>query len=130
MGRMANLKRDVPGGLGHAENHLEGHTGQHWLPLRRGVGSCAIGLRWRPLYSRPFLLYSGPHECPILSKDKYVLRKEKDGIPGWLSGLAPVFGPGRDPGVPGLSPTLGSLHGACFSLCLCLCLSLSLCVYE
>ena len=27
---------------------------------------------------------------------------------------------------PGSSPTLGSLHGACFSLCLCLCLSLSL----
>ena len=25
-------------------------------------------------------------------------------------------------GVPGSSPTSGSLHGACFSLCLCLCL--------
>ena len=49
-------------------------------------------------------------------------------IPGWLSGLAPAFGPGQDPGVPGLSPVSGSLHGACFSLCLCLCLSLSLCV--
>ena len=36
-------------------------------------------------------------------------------------------GPGHDPGVPGLSPPSGSLHGACFSLCLCLCLSLSLC---
>ena len=31
---------------------------------------------------------------------------------------------GRDPGDLGSSPTLGSLHGACFSLCLCLCLSL------
>ena len=29
-----------------------------------------------------------------------------------------------DPEVPGWSPTLGSLHGACFSLCLCLCVSL------
>ena len=48
------------------------------------------------------------------------------GIPGWLSGLAPAFGPGRDPGVQGSSPTSGSLHGACFSLCLCLCLSLCL----
>ena len=48
------------------------------------------------------------------------------GIPGWLSGLAPAFGPGRDPGVPGSSPTSGSLHGACFSLCLCFCLSVSL----
>ena len=27
-----------------------------------------------------------------------------------------------------LSPALGSLHGACFSLCLCLCLSPSPCV--
>ena len=40
--------------------------------------------------------------------------------------LAPAFGPGWDPGVPGSSPTLGSLHVACFFLCLCLCLSLSL----
>ena len=26
------------------------------------------------------------------------------GIPGWLSGLAPAFGPGRDPRVPGSCP--------------------------
>ena len=37
-----------------------------------------------------------------------------------------AFSLGRDPGDPGSSPALGSLHGACFSLCLCLCLSLSL----
>ena len=36
-----------------------------------------------------------------------------------------TFSPGHDPGDLGLSPTLGSLQGACFSLCLCLCLSLS-----
>ena len=57
---------------------------------------------------------------------------EKGGIevrtPGWLSSLAPAFGPGHDPGVPESSPTSGSLHGACFSLCLCLCLSLSVSV--
>ena len=41
------------------------------------------------------------------------------GIPGWLSSLVPAFGPGHDPGVPGLSPTSGSLRGACSSLCLC-----------
>ena len=45
-------------------------------------------------------------------------------VPGWLSDWASAFGPGRDPGVLGSSPTSGSLHGACFSLCLCLCLSL------
>ena len=39
-----------------------------------------------------------------------------------------LTGSGRDPGVPGSSPTSGSLQGACFSLCLCLCASLSLCV--
>ena len=43
----------------------------------------------------------------------------------WFSA---VFRPGCDPGVPGLSPTLGSLCRACFALCLCLCLSLSLCL--
>ena len=47
-------------------------------------------------------------------------------IPGCLSGLAPAFGPRRDPGVPGSSPASGSWHGACFSLCLSLPLSLSL----
>ena len=30
------------------------------------------------------------------------------GIPGWRSGLAPAFGPGRNPGDPGLNPTSGS----------------------
>ena len=33
----------------------------------------------------------------------------KEGIPEWLSGLVPAFGPGREPGVPGSSPTPGSL---------------------
>ena len=33
---------------------------------------------------------------------------EKLGIPGWRSGLAPAFGPGRDPGDPGSNPTSGS----------------------
>ena len=47
-----------------------------------------------------------------------------EGIPGWLSALAPAFGPGHDPEVLGSSPASRSLHGACFSLCLCLCLSL------
>ena len=44
------------------------------------------------------------------------------GAPGWLSGWVSAFGSGHDPRVPGLSPTSGSLWGAC------LCLSLSLCV--
>ena len=41
-----------------------------------------------------------------------VLGKTIMGMPGWLNGLAPAFSPGRDPGVPGSSPTSGSLKGA------------------
>ena len=51
-------------------------------------------------------------------------------IPGWVSSLAPAFGPGHDPRVPGLSPTSGSQHGvepafpsACVSAPLFLCVS-------
>ena len=34
--------------------------------------------------------------------------KSVSGIPGWLSGLAPAFGPGRDPGDRGSGPMSGS----------------------
>ena len=57
--------------------------------------------------------YKLPHTC--------WLKTTEIGQPGWLSGLAPLSG--HDPGDPGSSPMLGSLHGACFSPCLCLCLS-------
>ena len=51
-----------------------------------------------------------------------------DGIPGWRSGLAPAFGPGRDPGDPGLNPMSGSrcIEPASPSLCVSASLSLSL----
>ena len=58
------------------------------------------------------------------------------GIPGWRSGLAPAYGPGRDPGDSGLNPTSGSwcMEPASPSACMCLCLShslsLSLCDYH
>ena len=51
--------------------------------------------------------------------------EDPSGMPGWLSGLVPAFGSGCDPGVPGSSPALGSLHGPWFNY-LCLCFSLSL----
>ena len=70
-------------------------------------------------------------DTEVLGKGSAVERNKIHivGIPGWLSGLVPAFGPGHDPGVPGSNPTSGSLDGACFSLCLCLCLSLFLCVF-
>ena len=56
----------------------------------------------------------------LKGKDNFKIEKEREGIPGWLSGLVPDFSSGRGPGVLGWSPTSGSLHGACFSLCLSL----------
>ena len=38
------------------------------------------------------------------ARDLLAMKREK-GIPGWRSGLAPAFGPGRDPGDPGSNPT-------------------------
>ena len=67
---------------------------------------------------------------PIHSKTnlKWIKSYLYKGIPGWLSGLAPAFGPGHDPRVPGSSPTSSTLHKARFSLCLCLCLCLFVCL--
>ena len=50
---------------------------------------------------------------PLLFMNLSMLPK---GIPRWLRGLVPAFGPRHDPGVPHRAP-----HGAWFSLLLCLC---------
>ena len=55
-----------------------------------------------------------------LTKENKIL-----GQPRVAQQFSTTFNPGRDLGDPGSSPTLGSQHGACFSLCLCLCLSFS-----
>ena len=68
--------------------------------------------------------------CSLLfiNRNKTVFKNSFWGIPGWLSGLAPAFGPGRDPGDPGSSPTLGSrfMEPASPSACVSASLSLSL----
>ena len=55
------------------------------------------------------------------------MREWENGIQdNWLGAarvaqqFSTAFHLGCDPGDPGSSPTSGSLHGACFSLCLCL----------
>ena len=62
-------------------------------------------------------------------KNSYV-GKTKLEIPGWRSGLAPAFGPGRDPGDPGSNPTSGfrCMEPASPSACVSASLSLSLSV--
>ena len=52
------------------------------------------------------------------------------GIPGWRSGLAPTFGPGRDPGDPGSNPTSGSRCMEPAAPSACVSASLSLCDYH
>ena len=51
------------------------------------------------------------------------------GIPGWRSGLAPAFGPGRDPGDPRSNPTSGSRYMEPASPSVCVSASFSLTVY-
>ena len=60
---------------------------------------------------------------------KMITLRKADGAALVAQQFSAAFSPGHDPGVPGLSPTSGSLHGACFSLYLCLCLSLSLSLF-
>ena len=48
---------------------------------------------------------SVPLACPEENQDEIFLLEPCGGIPEWLSGLAPAFGPGCDPGVLGSSPT-------------------------
>ena len=57
----------------------------------------------------------------------FMLKFKKTGIPGWRSGLAPAFGPGRDPGDPGSNPMSGSrcMEPASPSACVSASLSLS-----
>ena len=52
------------------------------------------------------------------------------GIPGWRSGLAPAFGPGRDPGDPESNPTSGSRCMEPASPSAYVSASLSLCDYH
>ena len=72
-------------------------------------------------HTTPFLISSSWSNCLVTASATYFMciplyllqsRKPTRGIPGWLSGLAPAFGSGCHPGVPGSSPMLGSLHGS------------------
>ena len=61
-----------------------------------------------------------------------IIKNKILGIPGWRSGLAPAFGPGRDLGDPGSNPTSGSrcMEPASPSAYVSASLSLSLCDYH
>ena len=109
-------------------NQSPGHMAFSGVDIRLLVKSVCIKHHWRLKQVVRGCCYfpDGILQPQVLSGViPFRLFKSLDGQPRWLGGLAPAFGPGQDPGDPGLSPVSGSLHGACFSFCLCLCLSLS-----
>ena len=133
-----DLKLDLVGGVGQELGGLGQRTvlhagsvdGQDMIPHVQGTASTARERRNTSGMSA--LLFgmglSWPSRLTVHMVSIYLKKEKLGGIPGWLSGLAPAFGSGRDPGALGSSPTSGSLHGACFSLPLPPSLSLSLCL--
>ena len=73
-----------------------------------------------------FRLFHSP--LVIFHTDDLKFIKRTSGTARVVQQFSTAFSAGRDPGVPGSSPTSGSLHGACFSLCLCLCLCVCVCL--
>ena len=102
----------------HSQDHV--HCKTHWSFIYLEKNPSAIPIMEQFFHS--IIVYT--LEETLKGSFKSVIT----GTPGWLSSWASAFGSGCDPMVPGLSPTAGFLHGACFSLCLCLCLALSLSV--
>ena len=72
---------------------------------------------WKPLRTLTIIYLKTPSRSVI-------------GIPGWRSGLAPAFGPGHDPGDPGLNPMSGSRCMEPASPSAYVSASLSLCDYH
>ena len=77
---------------------------------------------------KDYLFIHERHKKTVLMLKNLNIRNKEYGATQVAQQFNATFSSGCDPRDPGLSPTLGSLHGACFSLCLCLCLSLSLSV--
>ncbi|CAD7676948.1 unnamed protein product [Nyctereutes procyonoides] len=105
----------------------------HMIVISLSYGSC-IFMYLKPSVKKRICLMKrvevlNTSVAPLLNPFIYTLRKQQAKQTFYFSvpfGLVPPWSLGCDPGGPGSSPTTGSRHGACFSLCLCLCLSLSL----
>ena len=73
-------------------------------------------------------MYNVHSKGAVIIKTVNYLITPETGIPGWRSGLAPAFGPGRDPEDSGSNPTLGSRCMEPASPSACVSASLSHCV--
>ena len=94
------------------------------MPVEEFEADNSITLR--ALLHSTTLLLKEPAAWTVLGN---LLEMQNLGDPWVAQRFSATFSPGHDPGGLGSSPTSGSLHGACFSLCLCLCFSLSLSLY-
>ena len=130
--RPIRFQRDLDVGCTKVLGDLEGRTGK-WPK------ECVGGLN-RDHKEYGTNIYSVLTACPVPGQGERMTHGVQplgtsrlqggggEGVKQLGMGAAPVaqrFGAacslGCDPGDPGSSPTSGSLHGACFSLCLCLC---------
>ena len=100
-----------------------------YLGIESGKNAFWGRMEGTPLNVHPTTLKS-VHSGPCAFYDD--LKKPESGIPGWRSGLAPAFGPGRDPGDLGSNSTSGSrcMEPASPSACVSASFSLSLCDYN
>ena len=118
-------------------SHFRLYHGQceHWVAWIQGPAD----IIWRILFLCALLQLSGECCCFCFYQVINLLKVQTTytiwSLFGWwlkyqfraarvAQQFGAAFGPGRDPGDLGSSPTSGSLHGACFSLCLPVSLSL------
>ena len=66
-------------------------------------------------------MYSVYHSVVFVGDMDMLLKTNIAGAARVAQWFSAAFSTGCDPRDPGSSPTKGSLHGACFSLCLGLC---------
>ena len=97
-----SLTWDMSSGQASAkEPALSRHLGQV------GPGG-QVATQWRDGWQLSTSLW-GAEGTLSRSKKEVSAKQIPAGQPGWLSGLAPAFSPGCDPGVRGSSPMSGSL---------------------